>query len=104
MHNSFSCFSRGRLSTFPQAETYEGVGPSALKQVLKPRPELYDELLEAARTLPRVPAPPPAPTCDSEVAAGVVAGELRGQHVTLRVLRAKEDAERLFQACNGSPT
>ena len=94
---------RRRFFVCPQAETYQGAGPSALKQVLKPRPELYDELLEAARTLPRVPAPPPAPTCDSDVAAGIVAGELRGQHVTLRVLSVEEDAERLFKACNGSP-
>lgn len=77
------------------------MGPSALKQSLKPRPELYDELLEAAKTLPRVPAPPSHATGGGGIVAGE--GELRGHHVTLRVLRAAEDAERLFEACNGSP-
>ncbi|CAN0341450.1 unnamed protein product [Ectocarpus sp. 6 AP-2014] len=85
-----------------QAETYNGVGPSALKQSLKPRPELYDELLEAAKKLPRVPAAPPShATGGGDIVAGE--GELRGHQVTLRVLRAAEDAERLFEACNGSP-
>lgn len=93
-----------------QAETYNGVGPDALKHSLKPRPELYDELLEAARTLPKVPAhPPSAAAAAAAAAAGMVgweagAGELRGHHVTLRVLRAAEDVGQLFEACNGSPT
>lgn len=80
-----------------QADTYTAVGSNALKKALKPRPELYDELLEASRTLPRVPASP------SPADGGGVAGELRGRHVTLRELRPKEDAKKLFEACNGSP-
>lgn len=73
-----------------QAKTYHSVGPNALKRELKPRPELYDELLEAARTLPKVPEPP---------------GDLRGDIVTLKVLReGASDAAEIWQACNGSPT
>lgn len=93
-----------------QAETFNGVGPGALKQSLKPRPELYDELLEAARTLPKVPAYPPSPAAAAAASAAGVqgcdagGGELRGHHVTLRVLRAEQDAEPLFKACDGSPT
>lgn len=86
------------------------MGPDALKHSLKPRPELYDELLEAARTLPKVPAHPPSAAAAATVAAaGMIGweaggGELRGHHVTLRVLRAAEDTGQLFEACNGSPT
>lgn len=89
---------------------YHGVGSGALKHSLKPRPELYDELLEAAKTLPKVPHYPPSPAAAAAAAAaGMVGweaggGELRGHHVTLRVLRATEDADQLFEACNGSPT
>eukprot|EP00752_Nemacystus_decipiens_P001899 g1829.t1 len=92
-----------------QAETYSGEGPDALKHSLKPRPELYDELLDAARTLPKVPAHPPSAAAAAAAAtAGMVGweaggGELHGHHVTLRVLRAAEDAGQLLEACNGSP-
>lgn len=73
-----------------QASIYHEVGPSALKRELKPRPELYDELLEAARTLPKVPAPP---------------RELCGRVVTLRTLReGTDDAAELWEACSGLPT
>lgn len=80
---------------------YDAAGPSALKQALKPRPELYDELLEAARTLPKVPAPPKSNHLGSSSSEDG-AGELRGYHVTLRTLR-DGDAEGLFEASNGSP-
>lgn len=92
-----------------QAQKYSDVGTDGLKHSLKPRPELYDELLEAAKTLPKVPANPPSPAAaEAAAAAGMIGwvaggGELRGHHVTLRVLRAAEDAEPLFAACNGSP-
>lgn len=82
---------------------YDGAGSSALKQALKPRPELYDELLEAARKLPRVPTAPCPANGASGMVGGAVAGELRGHHVALRVLRGAEDAKQLFEACNGSP-
>lgn len=74
---------------------YQGTGPAALKQALKPRPELYEELLEAARTLPVVPASP------AEGKNGL-AGELRGHHVILRTLR-DGDIDGIFEACNGLP-
>lgn len=68
--------------------------------MLKPRPELYDELLAAARTLPKLPDPPGG---GKDGKGGKDAeGELRGYHVTLRVLH-DDDVERLFEACNGSP-
>lgn len=73
-----------------QANTYSHSGRNALEKILKPRPELYDELLEAARTLPITPTPP---------------GELCGQIVILRALgKGAHDTEELWQACNGLPT
>lgn len=85
-----------------QAQTYSAAGPAALKQALNPRPELYDELLQKSRSLPKAPAPPALSSGSDRGFTGE--GELRGQHVTLRVLRCSEDAQKLFEACNGTTT
>ncbi|CAM9858017.1 unnamed protein product, partial [Discosporangium mesarthrocarpum] len=73
-----------------QAEAYESMGEGGLQQSLRPRPYLYDELLEAARKLPRKPDIPKADD-----------GVLEGWYTRLRPLVTR-DAEELFEASNGS--
>jgi len=51
------------------------------------RPELYEHLLEAAKTLPLQPSPPP----------------LEGRNMSVRALDLFEDVDLLVEASNGSP-
>ena len=68
-----------------QAEGYRREGPKALRAARRRRPELYDELLDAAARLPRRPALPP---CEGDV---------------VRVERlAAADAPSLYRACSGA--
>lgn len=53
------------------------------------RPELYEHLLEATKTLPLQPCPPP--------------GALIGRDLELRLLRVDEDTPDLLAASDGSP-
>eukprot|EP00611_Tribonema_gayanum_P001114 TRINITY_DN1083_c0_g1_i5.p1 TRINITY_DN1083_c0_g1~~TRINITY_DN1083_c0_g1_i5.p1 ORF type:complete len:239 (-),score=6.46 TRINITY_DN1083_c0_g1_i5:712-1380(-) len=72
-----------------QSRTYETAGPAALQQQLQPRPLLYDELLEAARTLPIKPTVP---------------ATLLGALVELRVFDPARDTRQLHLVSNGAPT
>lgn len=83
-------FKSGTIAGFLE-EMRTGKSPKPSSQAPPPqidtRPELYDYLLEAARTLPLQPSPP----C------------LEGKTVTVRQFDTSKDAAVLFQSSNGSP-
>lgn len=83
-----------------QADAFEEQGPAAFAAPAT-RFELYDELLAAAKTLPRKPVLPlsTVATAGDEVAK---AG-LRGKHVELRPYVPSEHLEHLFSISNGAP-
>ncbi|CAM9120764.1 unnamed protein product [Chrysoparadoxa australica] len=75
-----------------QAELYSSSGEGGLRDKLQPKPKLYDDLLEAARTLPL------KPTLETS------GGKLIGARVELRPIdrESNNDFEALHQASNGS--
>lgn len=75
-----------------QEKVYETKGEAALRQALLPQPMLYDELIDAAASLPPKPALPP-----EELA-------IIGRLVDLLPIDLTRDAKVLYDISSGAPT